>query len=334
MRVISLTMSRTPYKRISAPEADKQLTSNGNGHAHSSKPEEKPDSVPSLRTSMREALDLMINLRELGWEASRGLRLPPETRPTNRLGFISYTLFSFLGKWLFQDSILLMLRECYPDTLGSRTGHGGGSLFDDSLPPLSRYTHSAFITLSAGFCVYASIQAAYDLATLIGTTIFWQTPAQWPPVFDKPWLSTSIAEFWAKRWHQVFRVCFINLGARPLTKLFHSRALGILGAFFVSGILHNWGMWGMGLGTDFMRVGGPFVMSGVGIILESTWKKMTGTKVGGALGWLWTMTWTVVWCHILVDEWVKRGLVLTLFVPQQWRPAVRLASLLLHREYS
>ncbi|GAW10556.1 fruit-body specific protein a [Lentinula edodes] len=39
-----------------------------------------------------------------------------------------------------------------------------------------------------------------------------QSPTQWPPIFDEPWRADSLSDFWAKRWHQLFRHFFIGLG--------------------------------------------------------------------------------------------------------------------------
>ena len=140
---------------------------------------------------------------------------------------------------------------------------------------------------------YAVIQWIYDLNTANIILLFQQNLSQWPPLFDAPWRATSISDLWGLRWHQLFRSSFVQLGAKPLSA-FIGRT-GILGAFFVSAILHDWGMWAMGRGSYFSSVGRFFGMMGVGCILEDLFEKMLSMKVQGWWGWLWTMMWIVGW---------------------------------------
>lgn len=91
-----------------------------------------------------------------------------------------------------------------------------------------------------------------------------------------------------------------------------------MGAFFWSGLLHDWGMWGMGHGTEFSHVGGFFLMMGVGCIMEALFKMATGVKVDGWVGWVWTMSWMVGWGIPMLDAWARRGLVASKFVPEEF----------------
>ena len=47
---------------------------------------------------------------------------------------------------------------------------------------------------------------------------------------------------------------------------------------------------------------------GIGVLAEGYWQNVTGKKVGGLFGWLWTMTWMVTGGNILVDGWMRTGL--------------------------
>ncbi|PSR75642.1 hypothetical protein PHLCEN_2v8933 [Hermanssonia centrifuga] len=161
----------------------------------------------------------------------------------------------------------------------------------------------------------------YHLATLIAFALpgLDQQPSDWPPLSQAPWLSTSLAEFWSKRWHQSFRRSFVQLGGKPLRFLF-GRIGGIIGVFLLSGILHDWCIWGMGRGTDFPEIGGFFLLNGVGVILEQVWEQATGRKVEGWLGWLWTMCWMTSTGNLLVDALLRRGLAGGVLVPATMRP--------------
>jgi hypothetical protein len=160
---------------------------------------------------------------------------------------------------------------------------------------------------------YAAIQWIYDINTVNFMVLFQQTPTQWPPLFDAPWQATSISEFWGKGWHQLFRSAFIQVGAKPLAS-FLGR-VGILGAFFLSSVLHDWGMWAMGRGSHFGGVGGFFLMMGIGCVLEDLFKSVTGVRVQSWWGWLWTTMWIVGWGNWLVNAWARTGLLGSTIMP-------------------
>jgi hypothetical protein len=46
-----------------------------------------------------------------------------------------------------------------------------------------------------------------------------------------------------------------------------------------------------------------FMLSGVGIALEMIFKKLTGRRVGGVLGWFWLWGWFAFWCQMFMDAW-------------------------------
>ncbi|KAL0063696.1 hypothetical protein AAF712_009388 [Marasmius tenuissimus] len=194
----------------------------------------------------------------------------------------------------------------------------GSSIFDEEKTPLRRYALSTGITFMGGFVVYAAIQVVYDFATLVGVLVFQQHPSRWPPVFDEPWKSTSLKRFWGRGWHQIFRHCFISF-SYPFARVF-GRAGGVIGAFLASGMLHYLGLWGMGGGGDWRMVG-FFVVMGFGIILEDLWRRVTGKRVCGVCGWMWTMVWVVGWGNMLVDAWARKGVVAANFYPEGYRPA-------------
>ncbi|KAF5373308.1 hypothetical protein D9615_007403 [Tricholomella constricta] len=272
---------------------------------------------PPLRPKQvfRDAFELGCNLRGCGWNWSRYLQIPTETRPKSTRSFVAATSISVLIHLVMFDAIQYSIQCFGPTTIGSARG---GTIFDPNLSPLLRYSRSSLITFLTGLAVYSSIQAGYDIATLLGVLVFGQDTSLWPPAFKAPWLSTSLSELWAIRWHQLFRDVFISLGGRPLSFVF-GRVGAVMGAFLVSGIFHNLGMWGMGRGTEFLTIGGFFIMNGIGVILEHQWRITSGQRVGGWLGRTWTMMWVVGWGNILAEAWATRGLIGSAFQPQSMR---------------
>ncbi|KAG8221636.1 hypothetical protein J3R82DRAFT_1915 [Butyriboletus roseoflavus] len=93
-----------------------------------------------------------------------------------------------------------------------------------------------------------------------------------------------------------------------------------MGAFVVSGVLQDLGMRGMGRGSDTLPVMGFFLAHGAGILMEHAWKLATGRRVGGVIGWLWVMSWCILWGHLLVDVWARRGLIGSVIFPDTYRP--------------
>ncbi|KAF9267684.1 hypothetical protein L218DRAFT_640989 [Marasmius fiardii PR-910] len=299
MRVVTWGLSRTSYHKIHDV------------------PGTKPSPIWKL---ILNVVDLAMGSREIGWNHPRGLYIPPQTRPTSNEGlFILYTLASLVVHTFIYDSAHYYIQSFIPFNLACPRG---STIYNPELLPLQRYTLSSYITLLSGIVVYGAIQIAYDMMTLVCIVLFQQNPSQWPPIFDAPWKATSLRNFWSKHWHQAFRHSFVSLGAVPGLYLF-GRAGSVMGAFFVSGVLHYLGTWGMGNGSDWGMIG-FFLAMGLGIILEDLWKRVSGRRVVGILGWIWTFVWTVGWGNILVDAWARKGLIGTRLYPEGYRPAERI----------
>jgi len=302
MRVCIWTFQQQPLERRKSSDKTKQ----------------GPESIGQV---LLDALDLAVNLRGIGWTWSRGLRLPAENRNVKSTStFLGQTLALFLTHIVAFDFVHYAIQSFGPTTFATAQG---GTVFDASLNPFLRHARSFLITWLGGFVICFAINTLYLLLTLISVGLFGQSPSDWPPVYDKPWTSTSLNEYWTIRWHQLFRDCFISFGGKPIAFL-TGRVGGVIGAFAASGLLHDFGLWGMGRGSDFQNVGGFFLMMGVGVILEHSWKAATGERVGGFFGFVWTMAWVLGWGQMLVEAWALRGLIGSLFIPDPWRPSTLL----------
>jgi hypothetical protein len=299
MRCIGWSYEQTLYKRLYRVPGEPKLKRNQDNR-------------------LWDTFDLFFNLRGHGWSWSCGLYVPPETRPTHsRSAFLITTLVNFFKFLVLADHLHWTIQWFGPTTFGSPRG---GSIYDPSLPPIHSFIRANLIAFLGGLLVWAIIQTVYELSTLIGVGILNQHPLQWPPLFDSPWLSTSLSEFWAKRWHQIFRESFISVGGKPLSLLM-GRLGGVVGAFLVSAIYHNIGLWAMGRGAEFSTAGGFFLVQGLGVILEHTWKHFTGLRVGGIAGRVWTIGWVVMWGQMLLDVWLRKGLGASIFHRDRYRPS-------------
>jgi len=254
-----------------------------------------------------------------------GAKLDISTRntlDTLDIHFLLSTLISSMTHLLLFDVTLSIARSFSPLTYGSSVG---GTIYNPSIPPYHRYAQSTFITIVGGITIYAIVQTVYDIFTIVSIIILQHHPAQWPPIFDSPWRSTSLVSCWGRRWHQCLRGIFVSIGAKPLSFLI-GRVGGVMGAFIWSAILHDLGLWGMGKGTEFWSVGLFFLMNGVGCIIEALFQNATGLKVGGWAGWLWTMGWLAGWGNLMVDAFARRGLLGSKFVPEGYMPSQILQS--------
>ncbi|KAG2050709.1 hypothetical protein BDR06DRAFT_939961 [Suillus hirtellus] len=320
MRSTGWAFAKQPYSRIALPKK----MFNGD-----TMPDSQLTNVEdtSLFTAFWNAWDLSVNLRGIGWDWPTGLRIPKNSYGTESTSkFLLSTLVKLLFNTLAFDAASRAAHYLSPERFGSTEE---GTIFDASLPPLSRYARSAIITILAGCAAYFLIESLYHIYTIVFVLLFRQAPSQWPPLFDTPWLSTSLTSFWGRKWHQLLREYFISVGARPLAFLF-GRPGGVMGAFLISGALHYLVLKAMERGGHPVVVFGFFIMQAVGLILEDIWKKRTGLRVDGFWGSLWTWLWLVFWGTFMIDAWARVGLIGSKFFPDDYRPTVLLVHFLKH----
>ncbi|KAG2111523.1 membrane bound O-acyl transferase family-domain-containing protein [Suillus discolor] len=324
MRSTGWAFAKKPYSRIAL-----QPNKTFNGDTMSDSTSNRMTSVEDipLSTAFWNAWDLSVNLRGIGWDWTKGLRIPKSSFGTESTSkFLLGTLAKLLFNTLAFDAASRAAHYLSPEIFGSTEGD---TIFDASLPPLSRYTRSAIITILSGLAVYFMVESLYQIYTIVFVLLFRQAPSQWPPLFDTPWLSTSLTSFWGRKWHQLLREYFISVGARPLSCLF-GRPGGVMGAFLISGVLHYLVLKAMERGGHPVAVFGFFIMQAVGLILEDMWKKRTGLRVDGFWGLLWTLLWLVFWGTFMIDAWARVGLIGARFFPGDYRPTVLLVHFLKH----
>ena len=228
-----------------------------------------------------DTIEASIALRWIGWEFGKGVSVPPDTRPKERVAFLKATFWRFVKHLIIADFLLECIKV-YPG-IGSPVG---GSLFLPRLPYLQRYTLSTIITILSGTAIISAFHALHYFGTLIAVGLIGQSPEHWPPLMNNPWASESISELWSKRWHQMLRRVFLVYGGIPGGWI-AGRPGVVLGTFFASGLLHEFSIYVVGRGIDH-RVTFFFTFQGVCVLLEVLWYKFTGRKVRGWGGRLWT----------------------------------------------
>ena len=286
-----------------------------------SQPLERPKRDP-LRGLLHDALDLCCNLRGIGWSWSKGLHIPPETRPTHsNAAFVRSTALRTVRDIVVCDVVQATLQHLGPDSFGSLHG---GTIFDARLALPQRYLWSSLLSLLTVIGIYFSLDMLYHIAALVAFAISRQDPAAWPPVCRAPWAATSLSDFWGRRWHQVFRHIFVQFGYRPARTVFGPLG-GVLGVFLLSGTMHDICIWSLARGTDFGKIGGFFVLHGVGVVVEQAYERVTRRKVQGFAGWLWAMSFLLATGNLVVDAWLTRGFIGSAVLPGPVRPTWLLA---------
>ncbi|KAG9308414.1 hypothetical protein JVU11DRAFT_11902 [Chiua virens] len=255
-------------------------------------------------STLMDVVDLAFTFRGYGWDWSHGLYVPRETRPSDRVGFVSSVTLSAIVHAFICGTLHRALRAFIPvgfDTIP------GATIFDDTLPSHVRYFRSSLITVIGYFTTYGYLQMYYDICTLLGVLILGQDPAQWPPGFDASWRATSLSEFWGRGWHQWLRHMFLVQGGYPLSFIF-GRAGLVTGAFLASGMYHYIGIYSLDPTSKLWRMLVGFGMMAPGVLAEQMFKRFTGWKVCGLGGWLWTVTWMLLWGSVIIDGFVRAAL--------------------------
>jgi hypothetical protein len=314
MRSLVWANVEEPYQRI-----------DGHLSPESQESHDKAD-VGSISAALWNAWDLLLNVRGIGWNWPRGLILPnPVFDVRSRIAFVLLSATRCALYVLAYDATNQAILTISPEDVSYVTG---GSIYDPSLPPVLQLLRCLIISGLAMLSVCFAIEWCYQLLATLFVTVFQQNPSQWPPLFDSPWLSTSLSDLWGRRWHQMFRHTLLGLGGRPFNFLF-GRLGGVLGVFLVSGLFHALELRAVGRGGNILVVVGFFVMSGVGIVLERFWKRVSGRSVRGIWGWIWTFSWLALWGVPVVNEWAKAGRFGTGALGE-FKPSVALISFVRH----
>ncbi|KAF8916088.1 hypothetical protein CPB85DRAFT_1251117 [Mucidula mucida] len=240
---------------------------------------------------------------------------PREWRPTaSRWRFAAFTALSALLHMLLFDLVHMHIHSIHPALF--RDPRGLSVFLDGGWPTVE----SMYLSACAFTLTFLTLQYTYDVLTVLGVALLAHEPQQWPPLFDRFYLSTSLTSFWSRRWHQLFRQTFISVCGAPVfamaTKLGFSKAqaklVSLVSVFGLSAVLHWLGIWAMGHGASWWHTGGFFMANCVGVVLESIWRNLVGRHTGrlwNAAGWIWTFVWLLWWGSWMVDEWVRKAFV-------------------------
>ncbi|KAN0065413.1 hypothetical protein ACQY0O_001249 [Thecaphora frezii] len=285
-------------------------------------------------------LDLLQNMRGIGWESGtpKGPPALPVRQHTygDRLGWALARLPGLIGTYTALDALAVVVRD---QRVFPHIATVPGTSIWTAPPGLFRGAGPYVLTAVFGSMVYLVIQSHQALLSIVAVLCLGDLPSRWYPLmFDAPARATSVQDLWSVRWHHLFRQPFLHVGfvparwlVKPLLGTKVARAAGVMAVFALSALMHDYGQANMVADSQWRmtQTGVFFLLQGVAVLLEQAWQDVTGRRVRGFYGWIWTMGFLILTGTMPTDEWTRRGLALSwVFTPKYTRPVVdRLVNL-------
>lgn len=188
---------------------------------------------------------------------------------------------------------------------------------------------------TGGIGIFAMLQGYFILGSLIHFALDPRAQIYWDTLpFGNPLASTSLHRAWGREWHGVMRRVWYFNGYLPVYYLSFnilklgrsiSQTLAITALFTLSGLFHEIGLFSMRQGVDgphapnesYKYENRPcppldpvrsgfgangfitlrfFLLQALGLLFEDLFRQVTGRRVRGVWGWLWTLMWLTYWC--------------------------------------
>lgn len=294
-----------PRFKVRKPQSSKAA----NGIDKAASPAKMPLFFPGTRWPLE--LDLLLNVRALGWEhgikdGAPALPVPTYTWP-ERKQWIWKRMARVPVYFVLLDAFCVLLVE---KRFNVHAGTGvGGSVWDCRNGSFG--WAGPYLICVAFASIFVSLQCmVHATMASLSIALFDDLPSRWdPPITRAPWFSTSVAGFWSKRWHQMLRVTFMTVGFWPVRAMLRPIAgrrianiAAICGTFLVSGILHEAGRAAMVPdGFTITPITLFFAIQPAAIFGEQLFEHSTGRRVRGFWGWLWTVTWVLGTVPLLME---------------------------------
>ncbi|KZT60297.1 hypothetical protein CALCODRAFT_492624 [Calocera cornea HHB12733] len=318
------TNGSTKHSANGHAKAHNRTAINGNGDP-SPRPA-PPTPLDTFRARLLDAVDLVSSLRGIGWAYGTGTFIPPFpfahlSGPSLRRRWLLHAFLQFTLTFLLFDSFEVLLKQ-HPNFRAP----GPASMFLPSLPLLPRFFLVICTSLVTGIAVVLGFQSGYYFFAFLCVLLLGHDPRAWPPIQMDPWYATSLHDFWARRWHQLLRRSFLVMGGYPMqypaTLLFGKTAgdvAAVLGVFLASGMLHMLAQYPIGMPLSWGSLQ-YFLLQGVGVGLERVFRLVTGRRMSGVTGWLWTSGFVVVGGVLACEDWHLHGLGAGIVIPPALSP--------------
>ncbi|BEI83364.1 hypothetical protein CcaverHIS002_0312320 [Cutaneotrichosporon cavernicola] len=174
---------------------------------------------------------------------------------------------------------------------------------------IPNYAIKILVQLAILAVVWMAFEGLYQLFATVQVALGAPVKAWDPNLFGAPWNSDSLIDLWGKRWHQTFRHLFIvtaSVVLRALRLPVKARSLFFM-TFFFSGVLHMLSEMCMDPVGSPARLVLFFVLAGAGCAAEVSYKNMTGHRVRGGWGRLWTWGYMTAIAPVISVPWLNSG---------------------------
>jgi hypothetical protein len=260
----------------------------------------------------------VANAKVQKWTVERHLRYNVGWRPKSRLGSIArHVAYSALCYTVI-DTIYQILPRLNPVFHNPYGGWGVLETFIHSplylLPGyldvrLPAWLLHMVVEAAVGITIWMFFEGFYHLFATVHIMLGWDIQAWDPNMFGSMWRADSLIDLWGTRWHQTFRHMFI-VSANVTLKALHLPITAqsiFLTSFFYSGLIHFASEMAMNPNGSPFTLLFFFLVPGLGCALESTFKKITGRKVKGVWGQIWTWTFMAIAGRGVATAWLASG---------------------------
>ncbi|WOO78089.1 uncharacterized protein LOC62_01G001642 [Vanrija pseudolonga] len=303
------------------------------------------DSYPRARAF--SALDTVINLRwrniRIAGAPATGYLKPrtakshtPPKAARSRIAAVAHHARIAATQFVIMDTIQALFLALAPGTIGSPFPTPRGRIDDllgtqlyllpAVLPPvaLPHVVLQAAIAAAIGAGTSLVLSWPYHaLATVSIATGIYEPDAFDPDLFSNPFASTSLLDFWGRRWHQNFRRDFtlLSTGTVRLLRLPQRAALPLV---FVFSAAYHAAFQPAAIGPRaLLSVAAFFTLSGVSAGLEAAFRAITGRKVRGWPGRVWAVGFFLAAGYMMRDGWIDAGYVTVPFTTGAGRGIAR-----------
>lgn len=149
--------------------------------------------------------------------------------------------------------------------------------------------------------MYLFVEIIYHAWAAASIALGW-APQEFGEVFDRPWLASSLHDFWGRRWHPLFAPTFA----------FYSwpfpGALKAPAVFLVSGLIHDLGALPFRPNELDPAITLFFFGQCAALFAERSWGALGLGRVGGWAGRAWTVGWVLSTGSVVVEAWLQKGL--------------------------
>ncbi|KAF8999436.1 membrane bound O-acyl transferase family-domain-containing protein [Cyathus striatus] len=255
------------------------------------------------------ALRLLSTPRAIGWEHEPRHVFPPHPpKSQSKWSFILSQSLTTIYYFIILDVVhtTIVLSPAFRRDGVSLTS--GGYL----LRVLNTALHAAHI--------WSYMSFGYTAASVLAVALNVTEPSDWPAIYGKWSDAYTVRRFWGRTWHQVFRRTVSTHGDFVTYRVLRIRKGSFLAdnvhrytAFFVSGVLHAAGEYGM-FRNQFWEKSGAFrffLLQATAIMVEQVISMIfhpRPTPTLRRLGYVWTFLWFFYTLPNWMDPQFRQGM--------------------------